>query len=125
MVENYPFPLNHIIYLKKKIGERRYLADLGASRKSLRAIMTDVNRCLNFLSQQLGNNKFFLGECSSEIDALVYGHMYALLTVVLKNGPFEEIQCSIQQYPNLISFCTKFDKMFLMNNFSENNLIII
>jgi len=45
----------------------------------------------------------------TELDALVFGHIFTLLTIDLPNTKFAEI---IRNYDNLVNFCTRVDKKY-------------
>ena len=45
----------------------------------------------------------------TELDALVFGHVFTLLTTSLPEGRFAEI---IQKFPNLTSFCQRIEEKF-------------
>jgi len=45
----------------------------------------------------------------TELDALVFGHIFTLLTTDLPNTKFAEI---IRNYDNLVNFCTRVDQKY-------------
>ena len=49
----------------------------------------------------------------TELDALVFGHVFTLLTTSLPEGRFAEI---VQKFPNLTSFCQRIDEKYFKQN---------
>ena len=53
------------------------------------------------------------GGSPTELDAMVFGHLFTLLTTSLPEGHFAEI---VQQFPNLTAFCRKIDEKYFKQN---------
>lgn len=84
-------------------------------------ILRDVDTCLKHLSQRLGNNKVFFGKKYCEIDALVYGHVYALSNIKL-SGHARRLEQIVKNHPNLISFAKDMDDYLKLKKFEPDNL---
>lgn len=50
---------------------------------------------------------------ATELDALVFGHLFTLLTTSLPEGNFAEV---IQQFTNLTEFCMRIDEKYFKQN---------
>lgn len=50
----------------------------------------------------------------TELDAMVFGHVFTLLTTSLPEGRFAEI---IQKFPNLTNFCKRIDDRYFKENY--------
>ncbi|CAH1403599.1 unnamed protein product [Nezara viridula] len=77
----HPFPLNHILSFLKRQSVTKRLNALGWYRKSLDKVYEEVERACNALSERLGKERFFFGENPTELDALVFGNIFSILTV--------------------------------------------
>lgn len=64
----------------------------------------DVDRCLKTFSDYLGNKVWFFGDKPTELDALLYGHLFAILTTNLPDSRFADY---VSHYPNLVKFYEK------------------
>lgn len=98
----HPFPLNHILtYLKRQSAIKRLNA-LGWYRKSLDKVYEEVDRACRALSERLGKQRFFFGEKPTELDALVFAHVFTILTTPLPSNRFAS---TVRGYSNLIDHC--------------------
>ncbi|KAL0809677.1 hypothetical protein ABMA28_011196 [Loxostege sticticalis] len=79
----YPWPLGWIQTRAKRNAVAKRLKALHWHDKSLEQVLADVEQCCNSLSQRLGEKDYFFGT-PSPLDALVYGHVRALLSA---SGP--------------------------------------
>ncbi|XP_077996840.1 metaxin-2-like isoform X1 [Glandiceps talaboti] len=103
----YPWPLNHILAYSKQWEVYKLLRSTGWTTKTLEQVYEEVDMCCKALSDRLDDQYFFFLDRPTELDALVFGHVYTLLTTQLKNKRFAEI---IEKYNNLITFCQRIDK---------------
>lgn len=97
------------------------MAAQGSSGKSLEEIFREVELCCKHLSQRLGNNKYFFGRKYTEMDALVYGHIYALTNYKL-SGPARRLERIVKNYPNLVAFAKNLDDYFYLKKFKPDCL---
>ncbi|XP_045525804.1 uncharacterized protein LOC123715052 isoform X4 [Pieris brassicae] len=77
----YPWPLGWIQTRSKRNAVIKRLKALHWYDKTLEQVLADVEQCCNSLSQRLGDKDYFFGT-ATPIDALVYGHIRALLSAV-------------------------------------------
>uniref|UniRef100_A0A8D8X3U1 Metaxin-2 n=1 Tax=Cacopsylla melanoneura TaxID=428564 RepID=A0A8D8X3U1_9HEMI len=104
-----PWPLNIFLTYKKKITTQNRLKALEWLQKSLNEVYADVDKCCQSLSERLENNNFFFKDRPTELDALVFGHIYAILTTPLPNN---RLAATIRAYPNLVDHCTRIEEAY-------------
>ncbi|XP_046974774.1 metaxin-2-like isoform X2 [Vanessa cardui] len=75
----YPWPLGWLQTRSKRSSVIKRLKALHWNDKTLDQVLADVEQCCNSLSQRLGDRDYFFGT-PSPLDALIYGHMKALLS---------------------------------------------
>ncbi|XP_059062433.1 uncharacterized protein LOC131855207 [Achroia grisella] len=75
----YPWPLGWLQTRAKRNTVSKRLKALHWQEKTLEQVLSDVEQCCNSLSQRLGDRDYFFGT-PSPVDALVYGHIRALLS---------------------------------------------
>jgi len=107
----YPWPLSYFLPYKKRTSMLQHLEAIGwgKSDKSLTKVEEEVSRCCNALSQKLLDKKFFFGKKPTELDAVVFGHLYTILTTTL---PDNRLAATVQKYPNLVKFCRNVEKSY-------------
>jgi len=81
----------------------------GWLNKSVETVIKDVNDCCKTLSLKLGGEDYFCTDQPTELDALVFGHLYTLLTTEL---PDVDIASTVKQYVNLVDFCKRVEKRY-------------
>ncbi|XP_061726803.1 uncharacterized protein LOC133532237 isoform X3 [Cydia pomonella] len=74
----YPWPLGWIQTRTKRNMVAKRLKALHWHDKTLDQVLADVDQCCNSLSQRLGDKDYFFGT-PTPLDALIYGHIRALL----------------------------------------------
>ncbi|KAK7092809.1 metaxin-2-like isoform X2 [Littorina saxatilis] len=105
----YPWPLSWMLPLRKQKDVRARLSSNGWKDKTIEQVCEEVRTCCQALSERLDEQPYFFGDNPTELDALVFGHLYTLLTTSLPEGPFAEI---VQKFPNLAAFCKRIDEKF-------------
>lgn len=98
----HPFPLNHILTYLKRQSVLKRLSALGWYKKSLEKVYEEVDRACRALSERLGKQRFFFGEKPTELDALVFAHIFTILTTPLPSNRFASI---VRGYSNLVDHC--------------------
>uniref|UniRef100_A0A182JAR0 Uncharacterized protein n=1 Tax=Anopheles atroparvus TaxID=41427 RepID=A0A182JAR0_ANOAO len=61
----------------------------------------NAKTCLNWITSKLEENRWFLGDQPSEVDAMLYGYLSVLLKLTLPNNV---LQNHIRQCPKLVQF---------------------
>ncbi|GJQ66130.1 hypothetical protein Trydic_g4195 [Trypoxylus dichotomus] len=108
----YPWPLNLIQTWSKRSKQIKALKTLGWYEKSLEEVFQEVETCCQALTDRLENNTYFFGNKFTELDALLYGHIYTLLTTYLPAGSnyFAQI---IRKFHKLVNHCKRIDKQVM------------
>ncbi|KAK3085877.1 hypothetical protein FSP39_009965 [Pinctada imbricata] len=97
----HPWPLNWIIPLIKQREIKSKLDSIGWCKKTEEEVDEEVRSCCQALSERLGDQDYFFGDQPTELDALVFGHLFALLTTELPDVSTPTI---IRKFPNLLDF---------------------
>ncbi|XP_067155113.1 metaxin-2 isoform X3 [Apteryx mantelli] len=104
---------------------RRKMKAIGWAGKSLEQVLEDVDQCCQALSQRLGTQPYFFNkQCKgltfqyrrlvpkirpTELDALVFGHLFTILTTQLTS---DELSEKVKNYSNLIAFCRRIEQQY-------------
>ncbi|XP_044000967.1 metaxin-2-like isoform X1 [Aphidius gifuensis] len=97
----YPWPLNHILNWQKERQVTKKLKVLRIFNKTLDEIYEDVKMYCSTLSERLGGKPYFYGDKPTELDALVFGHINAILSSQCTPSIINVTKI-IQNYPNLL-----------------------
>lgn len=98
----FPWPLNHVLTFKKQLEVRRKLGALGWTKKTLDEVYTEVDNCCHALSERLDKQTFFFNNKPTELDAMVFGHLYTIITTPL---PDNRLATVVRSYRNLVDLC--------------------
>ncbi|XP_076309581.1 metaxin-2-like [Tachypleus tridentatus] len=112
----YPWPLNHILCWRKKKSIQKKLASVQWLDKTLDEVYEEVNNCCHAVSERLGTQKYFFGERPTELDALVFGHFFSIITTPL---PDNQLAATVRGYQNLIDLCKRVDEKFFQKRQEE------
>ncbi|KAK7792350.1 hypothetical protein R5R35_009958 [Gryllus longicercus] len=112
----FPWPLNHIQCWQKRTQVLKKLSILGWAQKSLDEVYSEIESCCNALSQRLEDQKYFFGDRPTELDGLVFGHLFTILTTPLPNNRFAGI---VRGYSNLIELCKTVERMYFDRSVPE------
>lgn len=105
----YPWPLDKVLPWMKQRDVKSRLASLEWAEKTFDEVCEEVQTCCQALSERLEKQEFFFGKKPTELDALVFGHIFTLLTTELPRNEFALI---IRKYQNLVDFCTRVDDSY-------------
>lgn len=105
----HPWPLSWILPWKRQMEVKSRLNACGWIDKTKENVLDEIRACLQALSDRLAKNTYFFGEKPTELDALVFGHLYNLITVRL---PDSKLTGCIQNYRNLVDLCTRIEGKF-------------
>ena len=72
----YPWPLSTILNWQKKNAVLKKLGALGWTGKKVEDVYSEMETCCRALSERLENNPYFFGSRPTELDALVFGHIF-------------------------------------------------
>uniref|UniRef100_A0A8C7YCC7 Metaxin-2 n=1 Tax=Oryzias sinensis TaxID=183150 RepID=A0A8C7YCC7_9TELE len=104
----YSWPLNLILAYQKQWEVRRKMNAVGWGGKTVDQVYEDVSQCCQALSQRLGTQPYFF-KIPTELDALVFGHLFTILTTQLTNTELLE---RVRSYSNLLSFCRRIEQTY-------------
>ncbi|XP_076241086.1 metaxin-2 isoform X2 [Calliopsis andreniformis] len=103
----YPWPLNHFLSWQKRKEVIKKLSVLGWYNKTIEDICSEVKTCCSALSGRLEGTKYFFGDTTpNELDALVFGHIFTIITTPLPGNKLANI---VQSYPQLVDFCKRIE----------------
>lgn len=105
----FPFPLNHIQNWRKRRNVLKQLSINEWKDKKMDEVEEDVTKCCDALSTKLADKKYFYGDKPSELDALVFGHLFSIFTMHLPNLMLAEI---MNRYSNLTRFCKNIEEIY-------------
>ncbi|XP_023026149.2 metaxin-2 [Leptinotarsa decemlineata] len=105
----YSWPLNHIQNRLKKSMVKKKLKAMEWYQKNIDDVCLDVENCCEALNVRFDQGPYFFGSKPTQLDALVFGHLFAILTVDLPNNILRLI---VEKYPELIEFVQKIDKEY-------------
>ncbi|XP_058452304.1 metaxin-2-like [Malaya genurostris] len=105
----YPFPLNHIQNWRKQWAVRRQLKIVDFLNLSLDELVEKVDKLCLSLSARLDNKLYFYGDNPTELDALVFGHLFSIFTLKLPN---DVLAVTINKYRNLRQFCENIEAKY-------------
>ncbi|XP_052866836.1 metaxin-2 [Anopheles cruzii] len=105
----YPFPLNYVQNWRKENAIQRQLKRTEFHDADLAKVVDVVHHLLTDLSGRLGDKKYFFGDRPTELDALVFGHLYSIITMPLPNSVLAE---NVSLHDNLVQFCKNIDRAY-------------
>lgn len=116
-----PWPVNYFLCWQTKFDVKKKLKSADWYSKSLDEVYDEVNNCCHALSERLGSQKYFFGERPTELDAIVFGHLFAILNTPL---PDNKLCSIIGEYQNLVELCRRIDVQYFQKNNDEDVEII-
>jgi len=105
----HPWPLSKLLPVARQRKVARRLQHLGWADKPLGAVYGEVERCCLALSQRLGQQTYFFGDKPTQLDALVFGHLFTLITTNLPHLKLSELAT---KHTNLVRLCKHVDREF-------------
>ncbi|XP_048774234.1 metaxin-2-like [Ostrea edulis] len=105
----HPWPLNWMIPMMKQRSMMSQLNSVGWADKSLEEVLGEIKSCCQALSERLEQQKYFFGDSPTDLDALVFGHLFSLLTIQL---PGVDIAGDIKEFVNLTEFCQRIEEKY-------------
>jgi metaxin len=109
-----PFPFN--FYSPKKYVQRtnditEHLANFSTEdiieKHDIAEMSLNAKKCLNWISEKIGDKKWFFGDKPSECDAIIYGYLSVILHMKLPNNV---LQVHLQQCSNLVKYVHRITK---------------
>jgi len=106
----YPWPLNRLQSWRKRRHVVNKLTLFGWAKYTNEQVLRKVEKCCITLTEKLGKNHYFYGDSPTELDALVFGHIYTILTTPLPNSDLQQLIKN--KFETLIQFCLRIEKTF-------------
>lgn len=103
----FPWPLS---WLQVRARRHRALQRLRAYKwhdHTLEQVLSDVDKCCATLSERLGDQEYFFG-VPTELDALVFGHVFSILTTRL---PAPLAEC-VKKHSVLVQHARRIDETY-------------
>ncbi|XP_055546619.1 metaxin-2-like [Wyeomyia smithii] len=111
----YPFPLNHIQNWRKQRSVCRQLNVAEYLNLKLDEVVAEVDKLCISLSSKLDEKTYFYGDEPTELDALVFGHLFSIFTMTLPNNV---LAMTINKYKNLTTFCKNVEAKYFKKSAS-------
>jgi len=113
----HPFPLSWFLTRQKRQRVLKRLNALSWLDKSIEEVYEEVDNCCTALSERLDVNKYFFGDKPTELDAMMFAHIFTILTTPL---PSNQFAATIRCYPKLVEHCQRIEKEYFSGNESNN-----
>ncbi|XP_073842666.1 metaxin-2 isoform X1 [Musca autumnalis] len=107
----FPWPLNKIQNASKRRQAKKLLKVYQWDNMEIEDVMEKVEKCCETLNLKLKerDGPFFYGEQPCELDAIVFGHLFSVLTINLPNMALAQ---SVQKFKPLVQFCRFIDDKY-------------
>lgn len=105
----HPWPLNWILTWQKRQRVLKRLNALSWLKKTVDEVYDEVDTCCTALSERLDDNKYFFGDKPTELDAMVFAHVFTILTTPLPNNQFA---ATVRCYPRLVEHCQRIEREY-------------
>lgn len=130
----HPWPLNYIQNWRKRHAVVKKLKVFNWASYTNEQVVKKVRKCCAFLKEKLGDNQYFYGDrCGlifkfgknpifkttifiyspTELDALVFGHIFTILTTPLPNNQLQQLIKN--NFGSLVDLCFRIEKEFFIN----------
>lgn len=115
----YPWPLSLIRCYRKRQQAISLLKVYQWNDKCIDNVIEDVRKCCEMLEMALARSggPFFYGENPCALDAVVFGHIFTILTVKLPNMGLAQ---SIRFFPLLLDFCQHMEYTYFSDKSVES-----
>lgn len=114
----HPWPLSRILPWAKQMEVKAKLAANGWINKSEECVYEEIEACLQALTDRLGSGEFFFDQ-PTELDALVFGHVYNLLTFQIPGLKKLETILKNKLFKTLVDLCKRIEKAYFKDNTEE------
>jgi len=114
----HPWPLSHILNWQKRKAVTKRLGALGWTSKSMDDVYSEIESCCRALSERLESSLFFFGSRPTELDALVFGHIFSLLTTPLPDNKAKNI---VQNFGNLVKLCEHIERDYFETTLNSSD----
>lgn len=107
----YPWPLKKLQNYRKRHNALRLLKVYQWNDMTMDDVIGKVEKCCDTLEIKLktSGHSYFYGAEPCELDAIVFGHMFAILTTTLSNTT---LAATVRKYNNLVAFCKYIERTY-------------
>ncbi|GMR42004.1 hypothetical protein PMAYCL1PPCAC_12199, partial [Pristionchus mayeri] len=105
----YKWPLSRVLPALKRREMRDKLGSIQWANKTLVDVMEAADKAFRCLSSHLATQDFVMGSRVTEADALLFGHLFAILTTRL---PTMELSNALRKYPNLVEYTERIENEY-------------
>lgn len=107
----FPWPLNKIQNASKKRAAMKLLKVYQWDDMEIDDVIRKVEKCCETLELKMKDSEgpFFYGKEPCELDAIVFGHLFSILTINLPNMALAQI---VQKFKTLVQFCRHIDEKY-------------
>ncbi|VEN36389.1 unnamed protein product [Callosobruchus maculatus] len=105
----YPWPLSYMQNWEKRSQVIKKLKALDWYNKTLDDVFAEVEACCEALNTRLDGKRYFFEEGPTELDALAFGHLSAILKTSL---PRCELVSIVKKYPQLVDLVQRIRKEY-------------
>jgi len=102
----YTWPISQILTHQKKKHVNKRLTATGWANKNIEEVYTEVENCCMALSERLSTQPYFFNNKPTELDALVFGHLFTILTTPL---PDNRLATIVREHRNLLDLCQRIE----------------
>lgn len=104
----YNFPLNKILPWTIRRKMRSQLNALKWGQRKVDEVFREVDTCLYALSERLGESEYFFGSSPTELDALVFGFLFTMITIKLPTN--QQLGFLVKRHRNLLDFIQRMEQ---------------
>lgn len=102
----YPYLLGIVQNFRKRRQVKKIL-ELNSFKDMTEAqVLQKVNQCCDILDKKVQDQPYIYGDKPTELDAALFGHLFAILTTPLPNKALVNV---VQNYGNLLKYCQRID----------------
>uniref|UniRef100_A0A1A9VKX6 Metaxin-2 n=1 Tax=Glossina austeni TaxID=7395 RepID=A0A1A9VKX6_GLOAU len=107
----FPWPLNKIQNYSKRRQAKKMLKVYQWTDMTIDDVIEKVHKCCENLQMKLGESsgRYFYGDKPCELDAIVFGHLFSVITVTLPNMALSH---TVKKFELLVKFCHVIDDLF-------------
>ncbi|KAJ3261453.1 Metaxin-2 [Borealophlyctis nickersoniae] len=102
----YPWPLNFVLTRTMRMSHRNWLLQRKAVLKK-DEILEDAQSTLAALSTQLGGQLYFFGSKASHLDAVVFGYLHIILSVLGSSSAEGSLRKAVLKHENLVQYARR------------------
>ncbi|GAB0088726.1 metaxin-2 [Sergentomyia squamirostris] len=105
----YNYILGIIQNWRKRRHAEKQLDVMKWKELTMEEVLGKISTCCQTLEAKLGDNPYMFGKKPIELDAVVFGHLFSILTTPLPNNQLAE---TIRAYPSLVKFCKLIEETY-------------